>query len=421
MTDRTAADVAIVGAGPSGIAAALSLRRHGVERVIILEREAAAGGVPRHCGHPPFGMREFGRVLSGPAYARRLVAAALAAGVEIRTGTSVVALHPGGRLDTVSAGGVAGIDAKRVILATGVRETPRAARLVSGERPVGVMTTATLQQSIYIEGLRPFCRPVIVGTELVGLSAVLTCRKAGIRPAAVVESGHRPVARRPMALFPRLLGVPVHYGAVIADIRGKGRVEAITLQLADGSVQEIACDGVVFSGCFTPESALVRPSHIGLDAGSGGPCIDQFGRCDDPAYFAAGNLLRPVETAGWSFREGARIGRMVAQDLAGALPAGGAGADLGRGANIRLVVPQRLTQSALPGFSDRLQIRVRAEMAGVLTARRGAEVLWQRRGHFLPERRIAVPMAPLLRAAAGTQPIMIEVTGQEQAHAHRGD
>ncbi|MFZ1431180.1 MAG: FAD-dependent oxidoreductase, partial [Geminicoccaceae bacterium] len=59
-----AADVAIIGSGPAGLAAAIALRRRGIERVVVLEREAEAGGVPRHCGHPPFGMREFGRVLT---------------------------------------------------------------------------------------------------------------------------------------------------------------------------------------------------------------------------------------------------------------------------------------------------------------------------------------------------------------------
>ena len=91
------ADVVIVGAGPAGLAAAAELRRLGVPRVVVLEREAAAGGIPRHCGHYPFGMREFHRVLRGPDYAARLVALATAAGVEIRTRTSVTALHPGGQ------------------------------------------------------------------------------------------------------------------------------------------------------------------------------------------------------------------------------------------------------------------------------------------------------------------------------------
>ncbi|MBZ0227200.1 MAG: FAD-dependent oxidoreductase, partial [Bauldia sp.] len=111
-------DVAVVGGGPAGLAAATALKRRGVEHVVLLEREADAGGIPRHCGHPPFGMREFHRVMTGPAYARALVEAARRAGVEIRTGTSVVTLGEGGALAVVSAAeGPYGLSARRVVLA----------------------------------------------------------------------------------------------------------------------------------------------------------------------------------------------------------------------------------------------------------------------------------------------------------------
>lgn len=70
--DVANAEVLVIGAGPAGLAAATRLKSLGVRNVIVVDREQQAGGIPRHCGHPPFGMREFGRVLTGPVYARRL-------------------------------------------------------------------------------------------------------------------------------------------------------------------------------------------------------------------------------------------------------------------------------------------------------------------------------------------------------------
>src|SRR5260221_12193290 len=105
MTELAPVDVAIVGAGPAGLAAAGALRRCGVARVVILEREEEAGGIPRHCGHSPFGLREFGRIMTGPTYARRLVASALAAGAELRTRTTVLALGADGRLQLATGAG----------------------------------------------------------------------------------------------------------------------------------------------------------------------------------------------------------------------------------------------------------------------------------------------------------------------------
>ena len=68
-------DVIVIGAGPAGLSAATALARLGVA-VTVLDREAEAGGIPRHCDHPPYGLREFHRLMRGPDYAQRLVAEA---------------------------------------------------------------------------------------------------------------------------------------------------------------------------------------------------------------------------------------------------------------------------------------------------------------------------------------------------------
>lgn len=409
MRDADVVDVAIVGGGPAGIATALSLRRHGVGRVTILERESEAGGIPRHCGHPPFGMREFGRVLSGPAYAARLRDSAKRAGIDIRTRTDVVCLHPSATLSVADDRGVSELRAARIVLATGVRENSRAARFIPGDRPVGIMTTGTLQQSVYLERLIPFRRPVIVGTELVSLSAVLTCRKAGIRPVAVIENGPRPTARRPLDLFPRLLGIPMHYGAEIVDIAGQqGRVEAVVARLADGSSLRLASDGVLLTGRFVPEASLVQAGHLAVDAGSGGPSVDQFCRCSDPAYFAAGNLLRPVETAGWAFREGLRIGALVAADLRGELPAAQRTIPIARGHGLKLLMPQRFALPRFPGSLEHIQLRAERAATGCLALRADDTVLWRRRMSLLPERRLLIPLAALAGRAESAETISVD-------------
>ena len=137
-------DVAIVGGGPAGLGAALELRRLGVARVLILDREEHAGGIPRHCRHPSFGWREFRRLLGGPEYARRLVNAAIAAGVEIRARHSVVNLKDGGVLEATAPEGRRLVRARRVILAAGARETPLSAGLAPAERAMGRLTTGAL-------------------------------------------------------------------------------------------------------------------------------------------------------------------------------------------------------------------------------------------------------------------------------------
>lgn len=393
-TEHIQAEVAIIGSGPAGLAAAIELRRQGIGPVLVIEREGQAGGIPRHCAHPPFGMREYQRILSGPAYARRNVEAALKAGVVLLLRHTVVSLEPGGLLQLASPDGPLQIHAQKVLIATGARETPRSARLLSGDRPVGVINTGALQNFLYVQHLKPFERPLIIGTELVSLSAVLSCRRAGIRPVAVLEANTRATARWPLSLFPRVLGIPMHFGAQLLAINGTGRVESAQVRMANGEVRTLDCDGVLLSGQFTPESSLVRQSHLQLDSGSDGPKIDQFGRCSDPAYFAAGNLLRPIETAGWSYREGRRIGGLMALALSGQLPDTHNALTLKYAAPIKLGVPARLVRGDVPGLQH-IQLRVSQAVSGTLRVRAHGKDLWSQPVSALPEHRLLIPLKAL--------------------------
>jgi len=392
MGETLACDVAIVGGGPAGLGAATELRARGVGHVVVLERESEAGGVPRHCAHPPYGLREFGRLMTGPAYARRLRADAQRSGVDIRTRHSVISLGPGGVLAVATPHGICSVSARRVVLATGAREAPRSARLVSGDRPVGVMNTGMLQACLTLEQCTPFLRPVVVGTELVALSALWTCLKHGIRPVAVIEAGARATARWPLGLFPRLLRIPVHVAARIGDIEGALRVEQVTIVSSDGCETRVPCDGVLFTGEFLPEASLMRAGAMRVDGGTGGPAIDQYGRCSDPAYFAAGNVLRPIETAGWCYREGRRIAAAVARDLVGLLPAPAPRINLRCGPGIRFVAPQAICRLDRSFGLQHIQLRAAHAVRGNLSMRQAGKLIWSRRVSTRPERRILVPL-----------------------------
>jgi thioredoxin reductase len=331
--------------------------------------------------------------MAGPAYARRLVAEAHTAGADIRTGVTVLALRPGPRLTVSSDEGVGEIAARRVIIATGARETPRSARLVGGTKPGGVMNTGTLQGLVYLKGERPFRRPLIVGTELVAFSAILTCRHAGIRPVAMVEEKAQPTARWPCPVFPRLLGIPLWTGTRVEAVEGERWVEGALVRDPDGRVRHVACDGVVFAGGFRPDAVLVRDSHLVLDPRTGGPEVDQFGRTSDPAVFAAGNLLRPVETAGWSFREGQAAARAVARDLAGTLPAPEPALRLEpAGDALAFVLPQRVVPGAREGS---IQLRAARPVHGSVSLRHGGEEIATFRVDARPERRILLPLSAI--------------------------
>ncbi len=398
MTGEPDADVIVVGGGPSGVAAALELRRRGVARVMILDREPNLGGATRHCSHSPFGLREFGRVYFGGAYGRRLQKEAAAHGVDIRAGHSVVSLGADGGLLVSNHRGLETLSARRIVVATGARETPRSARLLSGDRPLGVMTTGTMQSHVAFYGTMPFRRPLIVGSELVSFSSVLTCLAHGARPVAMIEAEPYVRSRQIHGWMPTLLGIPFHLATDLIDIRGAARVEAAETR-RDGRTQTLVCDGVLLTGHFTPESALFRQSPLGVDPGSAGPAIDQDGRTADPLIFAGGNVLRGVESGDWSFREGRAVGAAVAADLAGTGDPGAA-VPVTFDPPVKLTVPGLLRRGGLekPAFRD-FQLRFVRRALGRLSLELDGSAVWSRTATWMPERRILVPLPPSARVA----------------------
>ncbi|MEY2580543.1 MAG: hypothetical protein QOE09_392 [Ilumatobacteraceae bacterium] len=297
MTWSTSRRVVIVGAGPAGLSAATELRRLGVQHVRVHEREQQAGGIPRHTDHLGFGIRDLHRVMSGPRYARALIERATAAGVELRLGNPVFSLDD--------------VDADAIVLATGARERPRHARLVPGDRPIGILTTGSLQQ-LAMKGMRVGKRAVIVGAEHVSFSAIFTLAHAGCRAVAMVTPLPRHQSYGMIKLAAATVRrVPVLTGVDIAEIIGRRRVESVAL--TDGRV--IECDTVVFTGSWIPDHELARRSHLAMDPDVKGPVVDDSFRTSREDVFAIGNLVHRVAAADRCALDGKSVAARIVRHL----------------------------------------------------------------------------------------------------------
>ena len=94
MTIKDNYDVVVIGAGPGGLAAAISAKKNGAEDVLIIERDLEPGGILLQCIHNGFGVEIFKQDLPGPSYAQRFINEALASGVEILLDTMVLDITP---------------------------------------------------------------------------------------------------------------------------------------------------------------------------------------------------------------------------------------------------------------------------------------------------------------------------------------
>lgn len=312
-------EILIIGGGPAGLSAARELKVQGADRVTIIERENEAGGIPRHSDHTGYGLRDLKRVMTGPSYARTLVERADTAGVSIRTGAMVTGWAGSMSAEVTSAQGREVITPEAIILATGARERPRAARRVPGDRPNGVLTTGQLQNLVHLKHQAVGTRAVVVGAELVSWSAVLTLREVGCATVAMTTEFDRPESYAAMAIPGRLaLRVPSARRTRVIRVIGRERVEGVEIEQIDtGRRRVIECDTVIFTGDWIPDYELAQSNGLAMDPGSRGPIVDTALRTSREGIFAAGNLLHPVDTADVASLDGVHAARQVMRWLAG--------------------------------------------------------------------------------------------------------
>ncbi|BBY66968.1 NAD(P)/FAD-dependent oxidoreductase [Mycolicibacterium helvum] len=323
MTASDTADVAIVGAGPAGLTAAATLAGQGL-KVIVAERESEPGGIPRHSDHPGYGIRDMKTFISGPTYARRLAERAIEAGATIQTNTMVIGWAGEMTLDTTSPKGRTPLEARAVVLATGARERPRAARLIPGDRAAGVYTTGQLQNLVHLKHRAVGQRAVIVGAELVSYSAVLTLKHAGCRTELMTTEYPSPESYGLFNLAAKtpLMDVTIARRTRVTRIIGKPVVSGVEIESLDtGERRVVPCDTVVLTGDWIPDHELARAAGLDIDPGTLGPAVDTALRTSRPGVFAVGNLLHPVDTADIAALDGRHVATHVRAHLNGSRPA----------------------------------------------------------------------------------------------------
>jgi len=410
---RDRADVVVVGGGPAGLAAAIELRRLGVRRVVVVEREAEAGGVPRHTDHTGFGLRDLRRCLRGPAYAARYRGLAAKAGVEILTRTTATGWAGPRTLALTAPSGIVELAADAIVLASGCRERPRAARLVAGDRPRGVLTTGMLQQLVTLRQAPVGRRAVVVGAEHVSFSAVLTLAHAGAATVAMVteEPAHQSWAALAWLTAGRHR-VPVLTRQRVESIHGRDRVEHVVVRdLLTDATRTLACDTVVFTGDWIPDHELARNGGLVMDAGTRGPRVDGALRCSEAGVFAAGNLVHAAEIADVAALSGRHAARAAHAFLTGRVWPDAPPVPIVAEAPIRWVSPNAVTPDARSVPHDRFLLRVDRFLDDVeIQARQGERTLGRARyRRLVPARSMHFDAGWLGRVAADGGPVTVRV------------
>ncbi len=316
-------DVTVIGAGPAGLAAALAASDAGA-RVLLLEREARAGGILKQCIHDGFGLLRFGERLSGPEYAARFTARLGGSGVDLRTLTFVTRIAPadgGYALELVSRAGLTQIDTESVVFATGCRERTSRQIGVHGHHCAGVLTAGSAQYYTNVLGKLPTRRCVILGSGDIGLIMARRLTLEGAQVLGVYEAKPAPGGlRRNICQCLEDFGIPLYTSRTVTRVFGQQRVEAVEISDVDerlqpiaGTQRRIACDALILSVGLIPENELAERLGVPLDPRTKGPVVDQSCQTLVPGIFCCGNALHVNDLVDYVSESGELAGRSAAR------------------------------------------------------------------------------------------------------------
>ncbi len=309
-------DVAVIGAGPAGLAAAHAAAGHGA-RVLLLDAQPRHGGqVWRH------------DVVHGAPRAARDAIAALDGRVDWRAQHQVVAAD-GRRLLTETPDGAVEIEAAQLVLATGARELllPFPGWTLPGVTGAGGLQ-ALAKQGWPLAGKRV----LVAGSGPLLLAAAATLRKHGAtvlgiheqasaaRLAAFAAQLWRWPARAWQAVRLRaaLAGVPYRSGSFVQRAFGDTHLQGVELRDANGT-QQIACDHLAIGYGLVPNIELAVLLGCALDHGATHARVqaDELLRTSVPGVLAAGEALGIAGLAAARI-EGAIAGHVAGGDEAAA-------------------------------------------------------------------------------------------------------
>ena len=347
------ADVAVIGAGAAGLAAAVAAKKAGAEEVLIIDREEKLGGILPQCIHTGFGLQYFRENLTGPEYALKFIEEARRLGVESLTNTMVLRLRPGEITAANSQQGIFTVKARAIVFAAGARERPIGAIGVPGTRPAGIYTAGLAQKLMDNYGLLPGHEIVVLGSGDVGLIMARRFAMEGAKVKAVVEIMPYPggLARNVVQCLEDW-GIPLLLSHTVTKIHGKNRVEAVTIAKVDdklrpipGTERNISCDALVLSVGLIPEIELLEEAGAQLDPHTGGPIVDENMETSLRGVFAAGNAVCIFDSVDNVSITGETAGKAAALHVQQKLQRPAKPIRIAPGRNVRYVVPQLVSGS----------------------------------------------------------------------------
>ncbi len=314
-------DLVIVGAGPSGLSAAIEAAKRGLSAVVFDENEKPGGQLFKQI-HKFFGSKEHRAKVRGYVIGQQLLDEADAAGVEVVLNATVIGLYQDKEVVVKIGEEIHHYKGDAVIIATGAAEN-----MVTfpGWTLPGVMGAGAAQTMMNLHGVLPGKKVLMLGSGNVGLVVAFQLIQCGCEVVALVDAAPRIGGYGVHAAKVARTGVPFYLSHTIVKAEGDECVNGVTIAEVDSSFKFIPgtekhfdVDTICLAVGLSPMSQLLKMVGCEMEdnpkRGGQVPICDEYGRTSIPGIFVAGDVSG-IEEASSAMIEGRMAGIAASEYL----------------------------------------------------------------------------------------------------------
>ena len=314
-------DLIIVGAGPSGLSAAIEAAKRGLEVVVFDENEKPGGQLFKQI-HKFFGSKEHKAKIRGFKIGEDLLNEADEAGVKVVLNATVCGMYKDKEITVRIGDEIHHFKGDSIIIATGAAEN-----MVTfpGWTLPGVIGAGAAQTMMNLHGVKPGSRILMLGSGNVGLVVSYQLIQCGCQVVALVDAAPRIGGYGVHAAKVARTGVPFYLSHTIVKAEGDDHVTGVTIAEVDSSFKFIPgtekhfdVDTICLAVGLSPMSQLLKMSGCKMEdnpkRGGQVPICDEYGRTSIPGVFVAGDVSG-IEEASSAMIEGRMAGIAAAEYL----------------------------------------------------------------------------------------------------------
>lgn len=319
-------DIVVIGAGPSGMVAAISACEKGA-KTLLIDKENKSGGLLNQCINENFQIHILNEKLFPVEFMNKFEKMLNNKNLQCSYSTFVLNIERinGYYISTITNERNLNykIKSKIVILATGIREKSSKEMFISNQNPAGIMTAITAQYFLNVKGYIPFKNPVLLGGGNIGIAVIKKLISEGATVKGIYNNkDFKLIINNELEGYLKKHNIKYNYNKVITKILGQYRVTAVEVCEIDEdfnpilkTAEIIKCDGVILSGGLVPNNTLANKLNIPICDSTKSVYVDQSFMTLQDNFYCCGSSLNGNNLMNYFCESGFVSGNYALQDF----------------------------------------------------------------------------------------------------------